>query len=107
MTQRPEHLHYDASRRFPAGLPASGAWRHGDPVGNRAFAEICGERPFVLEGGGVLPEVTIAYETWGSSSSEPQVSKAMVTSGSTPPPSSTNGRSPQTSTNSRLPTGSP
>ena len=66
MTQRPEHLHYDASRRFPAGLPASGAWRHGDPVGNRAFAEICGERPFVLEGGGVLPEVTIAYETWGS-----------------------------------------
>ena len=66
MTQRPEHLHYDASRRFPAGLPASGAWRQGDPVGNRAFAEICGERPFVLEGGGVLPEVTIAYETWGS-----------------------------------------
>ena len=23
MTQRPEHLHYDASRRFAAGLPAS------------------------------------------------------------------------------------
>ena len=72
MTQRPEHLHYDASRRFPAGLPASGAWRHGDPVGNRAFAEICGERPFVLEGGGVLPEVTIAYETWGSLDDERQ-----------------------------------
>ena len=54
MTQRPEHLHYDASRRF-RGLPASGAWRQGDPVGNREFAEICGERPFVLEGGVCFP----------------------------------------------------
>ena len=65
MTERPEHLHYDASRRFSAGLPATGAWRDGDPVGDRKFAKVCCERPFVLEGGGVLPEVTVAYETWG------------------------------------------
>ncbi len=65
MADRPEHLHFDVSRRFPAPLPASGAWRVGDPVGDRQFAKVCCERPFVLEAGGVLPEVTVAYETWG------------------------------------------
>ena len=65
MADRPEHLHFDVGRRFPAPLPASGAWRVGDPVGDRQFAKVCCERPFVLEAGGVLPEVTVAYETWG------------------------------------------
>ena len=45
-------------------LPASGAWREGDPVGARRFLRF--DRPFALEGGGVLPEVTLAYETWGT-----------------------------------------
>jgi homoserine O-acetyltransferase len=42
--------------------PATGAWRDGDPVGNRQFVSI-GDLP--LEYGGELPSVRIAYETWG------------------------------------------
>ena len=38
-------------------------WRPGDPVGDRRFAAI---GDVVLERGGVLPDVTIAYETWGT-----------------------------------------
>ncbi|HEV8299137.1 MAG TPA: homoserine O-acetyltransferase [Acidimicrobiales bacterium] len=52
-------------RSFPRDLPASGAWRPGDPVGERQFLEVATNRPFALEGGGVLNDVTIAYETWG------------------------------------------
>ena len=43
--------------------PATGAWRDGDPVGDRRFVRI-GQLP--LEAGGVLPNVRIAYETWGT-----------------------------------------
>jgi homoserine O-acetyltransferase len=46
-------------------LPVTGAWRPGDPVGNRRFLDLPAERPFVLEGGGQLRGVQIAYETWG------------------------------------------
>lgn len=49
------------SRRPP--VPASSAWREGDPVGGRRFAAL---GPLELEGGGRLPAVTIAYETWGT-----------------------------------------
>ena len=49
------------SRRPP--VPASAAWREGDPVGGRRFAAL---GPLDLEGGGRLPAVTIAYETWGT-----------------------------------------
>ncbi len=49
------------SRRPP--VPASAAWREGDPVGHRQFAPI---GPLELEGGGRLPAVTLAYETWGT-----------------------------------------
>lgn len=38
-------------------------WRSGDPVGDRRFLSI---GPLDLERGGRLPEVTIAYETWGT-----------------------------------------
>jgi homoserine O-acetyltransferase len=38
-------------------------WRPGDPVGDRRFARV-GE--LALERGGLLPDVTIAYETWGT-----------------------------------------
>lgn len=38
------------------------AWREGDPVGHRRFARI---GDLALERGVVLPDVTVAYETWG------------------------------------------
>jgi homoserine O-acetyltransferase/O-succinyltransferase len=46
-------------------LPVTGAWQPGDPPGRRRFATFAIDRPFVLEGGGMLRDVTIAYETWG------------------------------------------
>ncbi|MGH2684551.1 MAG: homoserine O-acetyltransferase family protein, partial [Actinomycetota bacterium] len=48
-----------------AALPVTGAWRPGDPLGRRRLFELGPDRPFALEGGGVLRDVTIAYETWG------------------------------------------
>ncbi|AEE44691.1 homoserine O-acetyltransferase [Cellulomonas fimi ATCC 484] len=44
-------------------VPASAAWREGDPVGRRRFADL---GPFALESGGRLPAVRLAYETWGT-----------------------------------------
>ena len=52
-------------RAYAVDLPVTGAWRPGDPVGDRRFAPVGGGRPFVLEGGGVLTEVSMAFETWG------------------------------------------
>jgi len=46
-------------------LPVTGAWRPGDPVGRRQFLALPDGRPFVLEGGGQLRGVAVAYETWG------------------------------------------
>jgi homoserine O-acetyltransferase/O-succinyltransferase len=42
--------------------PTTGAWRDGDPLGDRRFAALA---PQQLEFGGVLPAVRVAYETWG------------------------------------------
>jgi len=46
--------------------PATGAWRHGDDPGRRQFLRIAVDRPFILDGGGRLRDVDIAYETWGT-----------------------------------------
>jgi homoserine O-acetyltransferase len=43
--------------------PATGAWREGDPIGNRQFVSI---GDVTLERGAVLPHVRIAYETYGT-----------------------------------------
>ena len=43
----------------------TGAWREGDPLGPRKLVKVVDGRPFHLEGGGVLHEITMAYETWG------------------------------------------
>jgi homoserine O-acetyltransferase len=40
----------------------TGAWREGDPTGHRRFTDI---GDIALESGVVLPDVRIAYETWG------------------------------------------
>ena len=54
----------DEQVRSIAGKPsATGAWRDGDPVGQRQFANL---GPFDFECGGSLPHVRIAYETWGT-----------------------------------------
>ncbi len=47
-------------------LPATGAWRAGDPPGNRQFFTFATDRPFAIESGAVLRDVTVAYETWGT-----------------------------------------
>lgn len=43
-------------------MGTSGGWREGDPVAWRRFADL---GPMDLELGGHLPEVRVAYETWG------------------------------------------
>ena len=43
--------------------PASAAWREGDPVGRRQFYDV---GALALECGVVLPDVRLAYETWGT-----------------------------------------
>ena len=53
----------DEQVRSVAGKPpVTGAWRDGDPAGDRLFANL---GPFDFECGGSLPHVRIAYETWG------------------------------------------
>ncbi len=43
--------------------PTTGAWREGDPIGNRQFVSI---GDVTLERGAVVPHVRIAYETFGT-----------------------------------------
>jgi homoserine O-acetyltransferase len=50
------------SRALLGKPPATGAWREGDPVGGRRFANI---GALELERGGHIPHVRIAFETWG------------------------------------------
>jgi homoserine O-acetyltransferase/O-succinyltransferase len=47
--------------------PATGAWREGDPVGDRRFLDV---GPLHLESGGRLGAVRIAWESWGTLSPE-------------------------------------
>lgn len=42
--------------------PASGAWREGDPPGERRFALF---GPFTTESGFTFPELRVAYQSWG------------------------------------------
>jgi homoserine O-acetyltransferase len=51
--------------RWASDIPATGAWRRGDPVGRRRFVPIGAERPFALEFGRSLSHAQVAYETWG------------------------------------------
>lgn len=49
--------------RFSSPPPATGAWLETDPIGDRQFFRT---RTLELEAGQILPEVTLAYETWGT-----------------------------------------
>ena len=54
-------------RGFGVDLPVTGAWKPGDPVGNRQFATITNDgRGFTTETGHCLDDVVMAYETWGT-----------------------------------------
>ena len=61
----PPWLHPHAST-----VPATGAWRPGVPFGQRQFMRMAVDRAFVLEGGGQLHDITVAFETWGTLSPE-------------------------------------
>jgi homoserine O-acetyltransferase len=50
-----------------SGTAVRGAWRAGDPLGRRQFVTLPG---LVLERGGALPQVQLAYETWGRLSTD-------------------------------------
>lgn len=54
-----------AALQHPSGLPASGAWKEGDAPGARRFYKWDTGRPFLLEAGGSLSDLVVAYETWG------------------------------------------
>jgi len=47
-------------------IPVTGAWRPGDGPGHRQFLTFPHNRPFALDGGATMSDVTIAYETWGT-----------------------------------------
>jgi homoserine O-acetyltransferase/O-succinyltransferase len=59
-----------SGRHVQPPAPATGAWMPGDPVGHRQFFSMPADRPFAIEGGGTLRQVTLAYETWGTLSPE-------------------------------------
>jgi homoserine O-acetyltransferase len=49
-----------------SATPIPGTWQIGDDPGHRQFVELkSGDEGFTLEGGGSLPSVTVAFETWG------------------------------------------
>ncbi|HZD69741.1 MAG TPA: homoserine O-acetyltransferase [Actinomycetes bacterium] len=50
--------------RYPGPPPATGAWREADPPGRRRWVSLPG--PLALEAGATLPQVRLAYETWGT-----------------------------------------
>ena len=47
---------------YDGPIPATGGWLDGDPVGARQFLDL---GPLDTELGGRLPNVRVAYETWG------------------------------------------
>jgi homoserine O-acetyltransferase/O-succinyltransferase len=52
----------DLTRKLIGRPPASGAWRDGDPLGDRKFTT---EFSLKLESGRKLDSIKIAYESWG------------------------------------------
>jgi len=57
-----EFITEEQSRQLIGRPPASGAWRDGDPAGDRQFAPLSNLK---LESGRVLANYRLAFETWG------------------------------------------
>ena len=53
-----------------APFPSTGAWTQSHAPGHRQFHRFATQRPFILEGGGQLRDIDVAYETWGALNSE-------------------------------------
>lgn len=64
---RTDHPAPSSTEIGPGHLPASGAWRPEHGAGDRLFADL---GPLHLESGAVLPQLRMAYETWGSLDAE-------------------------------------
>ena len=47
-------------------LPVSGAWRSGNPVGQRRFFTFPDDRKMALDNGTVMSGIVTAFETWGT-----------------------------------------
>lgn len=56
-------LRVPSGHPLPPRAPVTGAWREGDPPGNRQFAGI---GDLTLDSGATLPSVRLAYETFGT-----------------------------------------
>jgi homoserine O-acetyltransferase len=62
-----EFITDEMARKLIGKPPASGAWRDGDPIGDRKFTT---SFDIQLESGKKLADVKIAYETWGELNSD-------------------------------------
>ncbi|HTN99442.1 MAG TPA: homoserine O-acetyltransferase [Microthrixaceae bacterium] len=62
----PEASNFPNDNPDIGNAPSSGAWKPGDPVGDRRFSTIVEARPFPLEGGGSLAHIELAHEQWGT-----------------------------------------
>ena len=51
-------------------LPVTGAWRVGDPIGQRQFFTYPNDRRLALDNGSVMSGIVAAYETWGQLNSD-------------------------------------
>lgn len=60
-------ISYDRPLNYDGLPPASAAWREGDPVGERLFVDL---GPIQVASGAYLPNVRVAYQTWGTLNSD-------------------------------------
>jgi homoserine O-acetyltransferase len=74
-----EFITDEQSRQLIGRPPASGAWRDGDPAGDRQFASLSNLK---LESGQSLSHYRIAFETWGELNHE-HTNAVLVVSGLT------------------------
>ncbi len=65
-SHRKEGSMRQANEHTGVAYAPTGAWLRGDAVGHRSFFTFATQRPFTLDSGAALQDVTLAYETWGT-----------------------------------------